>query len=140
MTWLKVSRLAETSGLGPHQMLRRLKALNRKVNGRLLRREGDKGNWHVSESVLVEIREAERARAESEGQPDTVGWSDLVHRIDELESTVATLRESYRDHRRDAKKKFDSLNSRTEKIEASLSSQTSFSWLRDTSEGSVSTT
>lgn len=138
MSWLKVSRLAETSGLGPHQMLRRLKALNRKVNGRLLRREGDRGNWQVSESVLVEIREAERARAE-EGGRDVIGWSDLVHRIDELEATVAALRDSHREHRRSVKNKLELLNSRTEKIETSFSSQTSFSWLQNQSSESPPT-
>lgn len=132
MTWLKVSQLAETSGLGPHQMLRRLKALNRKVNGRLLKREGEKGNWHVSESVLVEIREAERARAEVEGQSDTLGWSDIVNDIAILKRNFESLRDSHRDHRRSVKSKLEKLNSRTERIETSLSAQTSFIWLENT--------
>lgn len=133
MRWLKVSQLAETSGLGPHQMLRRLKALNRRVNGRLLRREGEKGNWQVSESVLVEIREAERARAEIEGD-ETIGLKGLQDRINELEVGLASLREAYRDNRRQTNSTLRKLDSRASRIERSLSAQTSFTWLEESPE------
>lgn len=126
MSWIRVSTLAETSGITPQAMLRNLKGMNRKVGGRLLRRMGDRGIWLVSSVVLVEIREAERARSADE-TTEQLGLGELERRLQEVESQCRRLRESHLRVRRGQ----SSTDSRLSRIERSLSAQTSFVWLEE---------
>ncbi len=94
-SWMKVSAAAASMGMSYSGALRRLKRMDRKLGGRLLRNLNE---WEVCVAVLDELKNPDAYNVRLEG---------LDSRMSDMDGKITALRNSHQAHRRITKKRLE---------------------------------